>query len=112
MRSFIVGLALLASTPALAAEDQLNAMLRVTSEQVAILKFCSAAYRIDERVSFDISKVAHDAVLREVWPGNGEAEMTSELRKRFSEVEAAGPDQWCRTERARMAEQGVPIFKN
>jgi hypothetical protein len=112
MRSFIVGLALLASTPAFAAEDQLNAMLRVTSEQVAILKFCSATHRIDERVSVDISKTAHDAVLREVWPGNGETEMTGELSRRFSEVQATGVDRWCRAERARMAEQGVPVFKN
>jgi len=112
MRSFIVGLALLASTPALATEDQLNNMLRVTSEQVAILKFCSPAYRIDERVSVDISKVAHDAVLREVWPGNGEAEMTNELRRRFDEVQATGTEQWCQAERTRMTEQGVPVFKN
>jgi hypothetical protein len=112
MRSFIVGLALLASTPALATDATLNTMLRATSEQVAILKFCSATHRIDERVSFDISKVAHDAVLREVWPGNGEAAMTNELRRRFDEVQAAGAEPWCRAERDRMAQLGVPIFKD
>jgi hypothetical protein len=112
MRSFIAGLVLLTSTPVFADDATLNTMLRATSEQVAILKFCSSTYRLDERLSFDISKETRSAVLREVWPNNGEAEMTNELRRRFDEVQAAGADQWCRAERARMTELGVPVFKN
>jgi hypothetical protein len=113
MRSFIVGLALVAaSTPALAMDKGVEDMLRVTSASAAIIQFCSARYAVDTEFAMGFGKAASEVAYKALGPVDGKTEMLGEMSRRFEEVKAMGEDRWCRAERALYREQGVPIFKN
>jgi hypothetical protein len=112
MRSFIVGLALLASTPALAIEKQVDDLLRVASAQTAILQFCSTRFQVDKDLSWKTALAAQQTAFTVLGPADGDTELKGELSRRFNEVQAMGEDRWCRAERALYNEQRIPIFKN
>lgn len=113
MRSFLVGLALVAaSTPALAIDKGAETMLRAASAQAAIMQFCASRFQIDEGLSMSLGKTAHDAAFQVLGPLDGDTELKGELSRRFGEVQEMGEDRWCQSERARYNEQRIPVFKN
>lgn len=112
MRSFIVGLALLASTPTLAIDKGAENLLRGASAQAAIQQFCGDQFQIDADLSTKLGKAAHDAAFQVLGEADGDTEFRGELNRRFDEVKAVGQQQWCRNQRATYNQHQIPVFKN
>lgn len=113
MRSFVFGLALVAaSTPAMAIDKGAEGLLRVASAQAAIMQFCASRFQVDENVSMNLGKAAHDAAFEVLGPLDGDTELKGELSRRFDEVRAEGEDRWCQSQRTLYRKQNVPVFKD
>ncbi|TXN43584.1 hypothetical protein [Methylobacterium sp. WL7] len=112
MRSLIVGLALLASTPTFAIDKSAENLLKGASAQAAIQQFCSDQFQVDADLSTKLGKAAHDAAFQVLGEADGDTEFRGELSRRFDEVKSAGPHQWCRNQRATYNEYKIPVFKN